>query len=51
MCGVAGPLIVTNGLSLVGFGSAGVKAKSVAAVIHSLIGDVAAGSLFSSKNL
>ena len=55
VCGVAGllagPLIVTNGLSLVGFGSAGVKAGSVAAVIQSVIGNVAAGSLFSSKNL
>ena len=49
--GVAGPLIVTNGLSWVGFGSAGVKAKSVAAIIQSGIGNVPAGSLFSSKNL
>jgi len=47
VCGVAGPLIVTNGLSMVGFGSAGVKAGSVAAVIQSGIGNVPAGSLFS----
>ena len=51
VCGVAVPLILTSGLSLVGFGSAGVKAKSVAAIIHSGIGNVAGGSLFSSKNL
>ena len=51
VCGVAVPLILTSGLSLVGFGSAGVKAGSVAAVIQSGIGNVPAGSLFSSKNL
>ena len=51
VCGVAGPLIVTSGLSLVGFGAAGVKAGSLAAGIHSGIGNVVAGSIFSSKNL
>ena len=48
---VAGPLIVTSGLSWVGFGAAGVKASSLAAVIHSGYGNVVAGSFFSSKNL
>ena len=46
VCAVAGPLIVTSGLSLVGFGAAGVKAGSLAAGIHSGIRNVLAGSFF-----
>ena len=51
VCAVAGPPIVTSGLCFVGFGATGVKAGSLAAGIHSGIGNVLAGSFFSSKNL
>ena len=45
-CALAGPLIVTGGLAVAGFGTAGVAAGSLAAGIQSGIGNVVAGSLF-----
>ncbi|OCF72638.1 hypothetical protein I204_07021 [Kwoniella mangroviensis CBS 8886] len=40
-------LVVGPALNVVGFGSGGVQAGSVAAATHSAIGNVASGSLFS----
>ena len=45
---VAGPLLVTGGLAVAGFGAAGVGAGTLAAGIQSGIGNVVAGSLFAS---
>ena len=45
-CALAGPLIVTGGLAVAGFGTTGVAAGSLAAGIQSGIGNVVAGSLF-----
>ena len=43
---IAGPLVITGGLTLAGFGAAGVGAGTLAASIQSGIGNVVAGSLF-----
>ena len=43
---IAGPLVITGGLALLGFGAAGVGAGTLAAGIQSGIGNVVAGSLF-----
>ena len=45
---VAGPLLVTGGLAVAGFGAAGVGAGTLAAGIQSGIGNVVAGSIFAS---
>ena len=47
---IAGPLVITGGLALAGFGAAEVGAGTLAAGIQSGIGNVVAGSLFAGKN-
>ena len=48
---IAVPLVVQGGIAAAGFGAAGVGPGTLAAGIQSTIGNVAAGSLFASKNL
>nr|GAT54527.1 predicted protein [Mycena chlorophos] len=43
---VAAPLVLVGVIQAIGFGSGGVVAGSIAATLHSAIGNVAAGSLF-----
>ena len=48
--GVTVPLVATVALGVAGFSAVGVVANSVAAATQASIGNVAAGSLFSSKS-
>ena len=48
--GVTAPVVATVALGMAGFSAVGVVANSVAAATQASIGNVAAGSLFSSKS-
>ena len=48
--GVSAPLVATVALGVAGFSAVGVVPGSVAAATQASIGNVAAGSLFSSKS-